>query len=409
MIRIVDYVGNVGGGVRFVAEMLKVLGQDYPEARFEFVSHGATLDRYRALLNDAGVGIRLISVRPKNYWRKLSVRIVMRILRLLRIDGLRARISTRWYQQHYLAPEVVFDDCDVVWFPWGHWHRLPESCACPVIGTLHDVIPFQIEEVWSADAVTDEEETIHRWITSPARLVVSSKATASAITGLFGTPPERFSVIPLSGEHAAVASPAHALPADWNWSSALFLLCPANAKAPHKNHKVLLEGVAAWGAKHPLVLTGEGADLPKSERGIELRKLAEARGLRIGGDLIPLGYVSNDVYYGLLDRAWALVMPTLAEGGGSFPVYEAMQLGVPVICSDIPVMREMLERTSGEVLWLDPRDPMDLVRALQELEENYERYKARAINQVGELKRRSWRDVACEYWDLIASLASKGQ
>ena len=54
----------------------------------------------------------------------------------------------------------------------------------------------------------------------------------------------------------------------------------------------------------------------------------------------------------LLKGARALLLPSFAEGFG-FPVIEALALGVPAICSDIPALRE----TGGAVPeYLDPLD-----------------------------------------------------
>jgi len=94
-------------------------------------------------------------------------------------------------------------------------------------------------------------------------------------------------------------------------------------------------------------------------------------------------------------------MPTLAEGGGSFPVLEAMLRGVPTVVSDIPVMREMVERVGGSVLWFDPRDPNALASQLRELERDYPRYKKAAVEQISTLRMRSWVDVANDYAALM--------
>jgi glycosyltransferase involved in cell wall biosynthesis len=54
----------------------------------------------------------------------------------------------------------------------------------------------------------------------------------------------------------------------------------------------------------------------------------------------------------LLKGARAVLLPSFAEGFG-FPVIEALALGAPVLCSDIPALRE----TGGSVPeYLDPLD-----------------------------------------------------
>jgi glycosyltransferase involved in cell wall biosynthesis len=102
-------------------------------------------------------------------------------------------------------------------------------------------------------------------------------------------------------------------------------------------------------------------------------------------------------------------MPTLAEGGGSFPVWEALLLGIPVVCSDIPVLREQMERVGASVLWIDPRDPAQLAARLHELDADYARYKALAREQISRLQHRSWGEVAEEYRAVFETVAAVHQ
>jgi glycosyltransferase involved in cell wall biosynthesis len=113
--------------------------------------------------------------------------------------------------------------------------------------------------------------------------------------------------------------------------------------------------------------------------------------------VFTLGYLSDADYYRILDAAWALVMPTLAEGGGSFPVLEAIEQGIPVLSSNIPVMREMAERWNARLLWFDPRDPSDIAARLDALHSGYEGHLSTAREQVPRLLNRTWEDVALEY------------
>ena len=62
----------------------------------------------------------------------------------------------------------------------------------------------------------------------------------------------------------------------------------------------------------------------------------------------------------LLRAASVLIMPSRAEGFG-LPVAEAMAVGTPVICSDIPALAEV---AGGAAVLVPPGDPAALADAL---------------------------------------------
>jgi glycosyltransferase involved in cell wall biosynthesis len=374
-LRVIDYVANAGGGVRFAVELLGALARTRPDLRVQLVSHGPALGRYRDLLTAAAIpDIDFLDLPPA--------------------------ASTPWRLD---VAGSALEGCDLAWFPWIHRHRLTGPPTSRVTASFHDAILFQFSHLFTdllpAGSLEEERTSMLDWFASPARIVVSSGATLAAIDATFATPAGRFAVIPLSGEHAAKPRPSSSVPEDWPWAADPFLFCPANI-SPHKNHETLLRGVADWGRRRPLALTGESTHLDRCKwsRAVALRDLATQLGFTVGRTLHPLGYVPDDSYYALLDRAWTLVMPTLAEGGGSFPVFEALVRGVPVVCSDIPVMREQMARLNAHVLWFDPADPATLAARLRELESDYATHKSRAVSQIQSLCRRTWSQVADDYW-----------
>jgi glycosyltransferase involved in cell wall biosynthesis len=400
-VRVVDYQGNLGGGVRFTIELLKALMRSRREIRLELVSHGVALERYRSQCEMHDLKIRFLDIEPVGYWRNNPLRLFSlpgstHITRLL-------GFGSKW---HFEVPTSVFSECDVVWVPWIHRHRIPAGCSTKVVGSFHDVAFFQVKNLIPKSALLDERETVRQWLASRAKIILSSRA-AQSVASQFFRDCGHLKVIPLSGDHLKPVGEG-TIPTDWEWTKLPFLIYPANI-LPHKNHEVLLEGFALWGAKHPLVLTGEGTNLLPRYRGrsAALRRISKSVGLKPGETLIPLGYVSDDVYYGLLKCAWVLVVPSVAEGLGSFPVFEAMFAGVPVLCSDLAVFREQVEHTGGNVIWFDPHSPRDLAQKLCWVEQHYEQVRIQAIRQVTSLRRRLWQEVADDYYKVFDSVCKK--
>jgi glycosyltransferase involved in cell wall biosynthesis len=126
-----------------------------------------------------------------------------------------------------------------------------------------------------------------------------------------------------------------------------------------KNHLMLLN---LWrrlsgdlGDQTPLlVLVGQ--------RGWEVENVVDMldRCPALRGNAIEQNALSDAALAPLLRGARALLLPSFAEGFG-FPVVEALQLGVPALCSDIAALRE----TGGGVPeFLDPLDAPGWRRAI---------------------------------------------
>jgi len=75
------------------------------------------------------------------------------------------------------------------------------------------------------------------------------------------------------------------------------------------------------------------------------------------------GYVSDEEKLAYFRGAQGLVFASHAEGFG-IPVVEGAALGLPVICSDIAVFREIAGR---EAVYFDPRDPAALAAAVEQV------------------------------------------
>ena len=82
------------------------------------------------------------------------------------------------------------------------------------------------------------------------------------------------------------------------------------------------------------------------------------------------GYVSDEDLRLLYKKARVFVFPSLFEGFG-LPVLEAMACKCPVICSDIPPLREI---SNGNAFYFNPNSLADLIDKIEHIfDENFDR------------------------------------
>ena len=178
-----------------------------------------------------------------------------------------------------------------------------------------------------------------------------------------------------------------------------YLLYPANV-SEHKNHHSLLLALSKrHRADVQLVLCGYGTEvigqpgLHDSPYINRLNKAIRDRGLQPGIDFVARGYVSDTEAEELLKHAMGLIMPTRAEGMG-LPIHEALEQGLPVIASDIPVLREHYAPRSNAILWVDPDCPGDIARAWDSLcNRHSELVQTARESNIGSGV--SWTDIGC--------------
>jgi len=295
-----------------------------------------------------------------------------------------------------------FHDCHVIYYFWPHLHDFVDVKK-PNICTFHDatildfVPPFidgeQIKSYW---------EKSKEWLQNCTHVVVPSHHVKARLIAHFGDHLKDAIVIP----HAI-------LPEDYSSEQSLnphagirlpknYFVYPANT-SPHKNHYNLLLAYSKFKYRkdYPLVLFGSYTELlryqppswPTYSFLPTLVSLINRVGLSIDKDIYPLGFVNDRNVTPIIKSARALVMPSLSEGGGSYPVEEALKTGTPVLCSDIPVMREHLARHSAKVVWFNPESVDSILQALEEMTLNYEEYKNSSIQGIND---------ATDSWDSIA-------
>jgi glycosyltransferase involved in cell wall biosynthesis len=209
--------------------------------------------------------------------------------------------------------------------------------------TLHDVTFFRMQTFGRATTLAMRGSTRAGVHAADALIAVSAAARDEAVEVL-GLRPEQFTVVPNGpGRAPGGAAPAAEVAAELGLQGRRVVIC-VGAVRPHKNQRQLVEALPHLPADVTVVLVGVhelDAD--------ELTPLAERLG--VADRLRAPGYVPDDRVEALWRLASCAAFPTRAEGFG-LPVLEAMRRGVPVACTDLPVLREV----GGEIPHYFPLD-----------------------------------------------------
>lgn len=221
----------------------------------------------------------------------------------------------------------------------------PAASRVPVVLTVQDLLAFRHPEYVPGPYSVVVRAMIRLAAKTSRRILTISSASRDDIMSFLAVPHDRIDVIPLAGS-APTAPPRSSRRTDQ-------LLAVGN-RMPHKNFELLLEALASIPAvRRPrLVITGSHGDDP-------LSPVVARLGLDASVEL--RGWLPADELERLYAESTALVFPTLFEGFG-LPSLEAMARGCPVICSDLPVMREV---AGDAARYVDPTDAASVARAIE--------------------------------------------
>jgi glycosyltransferase involved in cell wall biosynthesis len=205
----------------------------------------------------------------------------------------------------------------------------------PLVVTIHDAIPWTHPETLTPRGVRFHRRMVGRAARYADLIVVPSVAAATDLEGAVPALHGRCTVI------RPGVSPRLRAPADGTQQTISmglpphgFLLTVATLE-PRKGLDVLLRALAQPDAPDlPLVIVGQ-----PGWGGVDVGQLASRYGLRPGRVRI-LGRVPDEDLAILYSQATAVVVPSRWEGFG-LPVLEGMAAGAPVVCSDVPALREV--------------------------------------------------------------------
>lgn len=195
-------------------------------------------------------------------------------------------------------------------------------CAIPQVVTIHDLVILKRPGEYLRTGLRYRLRFLAA--SRAVRVIVPTHVVAADVASRLDVDPERIVVVgeaaapafrPRPAEEVARARESHALPEEYLvWVGGL----------EHNDPRKRVRELAAAATEVPLVLVG-----PTKPWAGELPNVTLT------------GHVSDDELAAILTGARALVFPSDDEGFGLPPV-EALACGTPVVCTDIPALREVL-------------------------------------------------------------------
>ena len=354
--------GAVGGTEIYLRHLLQALAE----------SNGG--HHYEVLINRESEGTQLAPVAPGIVERPTGVPARSRPLRILW-----EQTVLPWLSRQY---DVLFNPGFTA--PWFG--------PVPSVTTFHDLQYRQHPEYfrpldrWAWRVVLD------RVAAHSARIVCISETTRQAFLRFYPEAASRTVRV-----YSGVDPQFFTLP--WRPDRQRPYLLSVATLHPHKNLLRLLRAFATFRravTEARLVLAGM--------RGFASHAVASAiRELHLEAAVEIPGWLPRRELYALYQGAWALVAPSRYEGFG-LPVLEALAMGVPVICSSIPVFREL---AADAVWYFDPDSDQQLCDAIARIWQDEALRQRLSASGPGRARSFRWEATATAMVEVFAAAASQ--
>jgi glycosyltransferase involved in cell wall biosynthesis len=258
---------------------------------------------------------------------------------------------------------------------------------------VHDLIPIEFPEYARAGGAEQHRRRIATIVRHADGIVTNSAATRASLSP-FVTRSGRSPLISVA--HLGVPTTQRGV-AELACRDRPYFVCVGTIE-PRKNHLLLLN---IW---RRMAQSPAGGDIPKlvliGRRGWENEQIVDMleRCPALRGHVEEHGRLADREVGALIAGARALLMPSFAEGYG-MPVTEALALGTPVICSDLPALRE---GGGNAPTYLDPLDGPAWIAAITTAAGESGRGAIRSVDKLSALP--NWSDHIAILLDLVHRL-----
>ena len=309
-------------------------------------------DAGRALADKQSDAPPAVASRPA--WRQRIARLLRRSRKVATLDDVDA---------HDGSILLLLDSS----WPYALWPAVArfKRSGGKVVGVIYDLIPITHADAYEAELLMSFGAWLHGHLSTSDTLVCISRSVAIQLRAFIRSDPA-------TAQHAAPIRHFH-LGSELDFASAGEPVRPAVAAIftgachrflmvgsiePRKNQGFVLDAFdILWdrGGAATLVIVGRHAW--KTEELLDRIERHEQLGRRL--------FVLRDATDADLNHAYthasALILASEVEGFG-LPIVEAFQYGLPVLCSDIPVFREIAE---GRAAFFELGDPRNLTTEVE--------------------------------------------
>lgn len=247
---------------------------------------------------------------------------------------------------------------------WSPSHYSPRFSPVPTIPTIHDLGYLESQDQFNSKDIYQLINWTKRSIFSARHIVAVSEFTKSEINRVYNIDLSKISVVPNGVGDIPVTT-------DKDFSNVKKKFCITNAYflylgtlKPNKNIPFLIQSFSDFlklqkskDSQFQLVIAGK--------KGWQYDTIfSHVTANHLEKSVIFTDYISELEKWTLYKNAIASVLPSTYEGFG-IPAIESQKSKVPVIASDIPAYREVLEDSA---IIIDPHDTSSLTQALIDIQ-----------------------------------------
>lgn len=278
-------------------------------------------------------------------------------------------VPVRWYtlKEQVVIPWVLWRlKPDLVHFP--HFN-VPFLYRRPLVVTIHDLILLKHPSTRASTLRASfywfkylgYRLILRHALRNAGQIITVSKTVRDEITNLFNV---QCSMINVTYEASDGVEIGQLKMPDANWLATRgitkpYLLYVGNAY-PHKNLDFLLTWFVgdfkSQISNYQLVLVGTEDYFYRQLK----KRISQYPNISVSNSVLLFGYATESELADLYRHATLVVYPSLEEGFG-LPPLEAMRYDVPVVVSDLPVLREIL---GDAATYFDPRSKSSLTNAI---------------------------------------------